>query len=566
MRFIFLICSVLLLLLSAQAQTRRWVVQPSGMKVQGLALVVGMDSYNKRPLSNAVTDAQRIATSLEKNGYNVEVGYNLNRTSLVKIISDFSGKAAGYKSLIIYYAGHGIEINNENYLMPVDADGNDELTLKESCVAVRNLLEAISGYQGPKAILLDACRNNPFADALRAQGRSATGKGLSELKALRNMLIAYSTLPNTEVSDNNPFSKITAEEINNGGCIGDIFKRVRSLVLKQAPTQYVYVTELMIDDICFGNPPPTPSPTPRLARVDSDGDGLYDDEDECKYVAGPRSNRGCPLAEPVNLHKTFMEQVRANMVWVQGGTFSMGSSAGEISGSSSKPAHRVTVAGFYIAKNEVTVGEFRRFVEATGYRTDADKDGRSTIWNGRKSVKKTGVNWRCDASGNVRPLVEDQHPVTFVSWNDALAYCNWLSSVSGIQYRLPTEAEWEYAARGGSQQAGSSFAGSNFLNIVGWFNDNSGGKTQPVRSKKPNGLGLYDMSGNAFEWCSDWYDENYYSRSPTSDPRGPSSGSSRIIRGGSFFWPEVLCTVSIRNFIPPADHRIDSGFRIVLSQ
>jgi formylglycine-generating enzyme required for sulfatase activity len=114
-----------------------------------------------------------------------------------------------------------------------------------------------------------------------------------------------------------------------------------------------------------------------------------------------------------------------------------------------QPAHIVTLNDFWVSKYEVTVAEFKTFIDATAYQTDADKKGSSIIWDGKTSNTKACVNWRCDTRGNIRPESDSSHPVIHVSWNDATEYCNWLSKQSGRTYRLPTEAEWEFAARGG---------------------------------------------------------------------------------------------------------------------
>ena len=192
-------------------------------------------------------------------------------------------------------------------------------------------------------------------------------------------------------------------------------------------------------------------------------------------------------------------------VWVEGGTFKMGCTSEQNNcDGDEKPVHEVYVDGFYMSKYEVTFYQYDTFCEATGRRKPDD--------NG----------WWC---GNC--------PVIYVSWNDAVAFCQWFSKKTGTTIRLPTEAEWEYAARGGQKSRGYKYAGSNNPDEVAWYLYNSGKKTHPVGQKKPNELGLYDMSGNVWEWCWDWYGENYYSQSPRNNPKGPSGGSDRVVRGGS---------------------------------
>ena len=210
------------------------------------------------------------------------------------------------------------------------------------------------------------------------------------------------------------------------------------------------------------------------------------------------------------------------MVFVAGGTFQMGSN----SESDEKPIHTVTISGFFMDKTEVTQAEYRKVM-------------------GKTPSSFSGC---------------DDCPVEKVSWHDANAYAK------KVGKRLPTEAEWEYAARGGNKSKGYAYSGSNDLDAVAWYNNNSGSKTHPVAQKQPNELGLYDMSGNVWEWCSDWYDEGYYSGSPQTDPQGSNSGKSRVLRGGSWFSNDLICRVANRGRLNP-DHRNSYyGFRLVLSQ
>ena len=250
------------------------------------------------------------------------------------------------------------------------------------------------------------------------------------------------------------------------------------------------------------------------------------------------------------------------MVYVKGGTFTMGCSSEQSDcDDDEKPVHEVTVDDFYMGKYEVTVAQFKQFIDETSYRTDAYKEGWSYVYTG-SFKKKNGVNWQCDAIGNQRPPSEYNHSVIHVSWNDAVAYCKWLSRKTGKGYRLPTEAEWEYASREGANGSSTKYAGSNNIDDVAWYNGNSGGKTHPVGQKQPNELGIYDMSGNVWEWCADWYDNDYYDNSPRNNPQGPSSGEYRLLRGGSWFDDDGSCRVAHRGRSDPDSGLIIDGFRI----
>ncbi|MDX2248919.1 MAG: SUMF1/EgtB/PvdO family nonheme iron enzyme [Bacteroidia bacterium] len=246
------------------------------------------------------------------------------------------------------------------------------------------------------------------------------------------------------------------------------------------------------------------------------------------------------------------------MVKITGGTFDMGSEKYD----SEKPLHRVTISDFWMGKTEVTVAQFEAFIAATGYKTDAEKGDGSYIWTGSTWEKKAGVNWRCDVKGNIRPESEWNHPVIHVSWNDAKAYCDWLSERTGQKWRLPTEAEWEYAAGDGSSNR-TIYAGTDSESELGdyaWYTTNTNNTgTRPVGQKKPNRLGLYDMSGNVWEWCSDWYGN--YPSSDISDPKGPESGSFRVLRGGSWYGDASDCRVAFRSLYTPGVRSGSLGFR-----
>ncbi len=253
----------------------------------------------------------------------------------------------------------------------------------------------------------------------------------------------------------------------------------------------------------------------------------------------------------------FSQMKEPEMVFVQGGEFYMGNDyAPGLSAQDEKPEHKVKVSDFYIGKYEVTFDEYDLFCEATGYpKPDDGGFGRG------------------------------KHPVINVSWYGAIKYCNWLSSMFHLDkvyefsedslgmvinkvnwdangYRLPTEAEWEFAARGGVESKGFPYPGSANLDEVAWYDANSGAKTHEVGLKKPNELGLYDMLGNAFEWCWDYYDAKYYANSPESDPRGPASGHERVYRGGSFKSPKEYMRITKRYHFMPNKPQGTIGFRL----
>jgi len=230
-----------------------------------------------------------------------------------------------------------------------------------------------------------------------------------------------------------------------------------------------------------------------------------------------------------DLKLTFAQHVvnpelAVEMVTVQGGTFMMGGTMY----SNEQPVHSVTLSTFKIAKYEVT----------------------QKLW---AAVMGTNPSYFTG---------DENRPVEMVSWNDVQQFITKLNQMTGKNYRLPTEAEWEYAARGGNQSLGYTYAGSNDLNAVAWYSSNSGSTTHPVGTKAPNELGLYDMSGNVWEWVNDWYDS--YSADPVTNPQGPSTGSNRVFRGGSWKSSDSDCRSAYRNGYNPNGYGSIVGFRLAL--
>jgi formylglycine-generating enzyme required for sulfatase activity len=217
------------------------------------------------------------------------------------------------------------------------------------------------------------------------------------------------------------------------------------------------------------------------------------------------------LSKPVEMTNSIGMKLKL----IPPGEFDMGSKRGD-----EKPIHRVRITRpFYLGRYHASRGQFQKFVEDQHYRTDAENFGAISTW------RKPGFEQ------------SDEHPVLVVSWNDAAAFCKWLSKKDRLEedkgYRLPTEAEWEWACRSGSERDFYYGDDEARLSDYAWYDKNSGNKTHPVGQKKANAYGLYDMGGNAWQWCADWYSRDYYSASPTDDPKGPVSGTVRVLRGGS---------------------------------
>ena len=217
------------------------------------------------------------------------------------------------------------------------------------------------------------------------------------------------------------------------------------------------------------------------------------------------------------------------MVFIKSGCFQMGDTFGD-GDNDENPVHEVCVNDFYMGEHEVT-----------------QKEWKEVMGNNPSGFK--------DCGGDC--------PVESVSWNDVQQYIRKLNDKTGMKYRLPTEAEWEYAARGGGRK--EKYAGTNKKSDLGdyaWYEDNSGRKTHPVKAKQPNSLGPYDMSGNVWEWVSDWYDKNYYRNSPKDNPIGPASGKYKVLRGGSWGSGPLYLRATSRARSKPDERYNGDGFRI----
>jgi sulfatase modifying factor 1 len=246
-------------------------------------------------------------------------------------------------------------------------------------------------------------------------------------------------------------------------------------------------------------------------------------------------------------------QTGVTLVYVPPGEFSMGSPDSDLDAfDNEKPQHRVYLDGYWIGQTEVTNAQYRLFIEAGGYNQRAYWSDSGWAW--RQTGRVSQPFWWTDSNWNGA-----NYPVVGVSWYEAEAYARWAGA------RLPTEAQWEFAARGGPLSASYKYAGSNRVGDVAWDHDNSGGWTHPVALKRANELGLYDMSGNVWEWTADWYSWRYYAQSPRENPAGPSSGVFRVARGGSWFNLARLARCAHRVDNGPNSRFVILGFRVALA-
>lgn len=625
-----------------------------------IALIIGNSNYSDSPLNNPVNDATDVAKAFTDMGFIVEKVLDADKETMALAIDRFSKKLTTAKAAVFYYAGHGVQVNGENYLIPIGKTIATQIT-DESQVPYRaiNAGEVLAAMEQAKVnfalVVLDACRNNPF----KGTGRGRV-PGLASINAPIGSLVMYATKAGATAADggerNSPFTRAflkhittpgldvnllpsritqTVVELTNGEQVPGTYMQLKSSftfipeltadeekTIKEAQLKNLKVFDAEItrkeqeiaqkkklDDEALANKQAeiqlldkqiaelkskTSLGNSTTAETDLDKMLAFVKQKEAqkkeleelqkraeenriarerelfeiklneykekniiietdinkyKQIVGSEFGKDMALAAWDNLlvkygltkgsiqlgdEYTLKEKVNRPpegvgfvTVRISGGTFTMGSN-----GSDETP-HIVSVDNFSIMKYEVTFYEYDAYCDATGKQKPYDQGfGR----------------------GN--------RPVINVSWNDANDYAKWLSRETGKKWRLPTEAEWEFAAKGGQNH---TYSGSESIDEVGWYMDNSGSQTHSVGQKQPNGYGLYDMSGNVWEWCSDWYGSDYYRSSPSNNPQGPSSGSFRVLRGGGWYNSSDNCRVSTRSYYNP-DFRYNYGFRLVLIQ
>ena len=281
------------------------------------------------------------------------------------------------------------------------------------------------------------------------------------------------------------------------------------------------MAEVYVDGKLIGRTPMMHDVLVGSRKVEIRKDGFKDFEQSISVVENKMVDVVANMKELTPPYIETVKGLNMKMIFVEGGTFAMGSTSGE---SDEEPVHNVTLDSYYIGETEITQAQ-----------------------------------WRAIMGTNPSDYTGDNRPVENVSWEDAQKFCKKLSELTGKRYVLPTEAQWEYAARGGNKSKGYTYSGSNSVGEVAKY-DSSGGHSS-VKSKKPNELGIYDMSGNVWEWCSDWYGS--YSSSAQSNPQGPSSGSYRVLRGGSWNNYSSNCRVAFRSFNDPSGRNFNCGFRVV---
>ncbi len=478
------------------------------------ALVIGNAAYKSALLQNAVTDAREMADTLEGFGYVVIRGEDLTRSEMEKVISSF-GKALSDRGGVglFYYAGHAGEAMSKNYLFPTDTNLKNPLY---NAIAMNIVIDEMKNARTTKnIIIMDACR-----ERFRSLKTKSSIRGLADMSASMgeqgsSFFIAYSTSPGKFASDYSGYTSELVKFMQKGSLkIEDVFKKVNRVVREKTKgRQSPWINYNLTDNFYFK------SDNFYFKPYDSKRDSIW------------------------NEHVTGIEFVK-----VRGGEYSMGCEkdwAGNCQ-EDEKPSHLVQVDDFYMSKYEITSEQWNLFLaEHSGY-----------FGNGRNMNN-------CKGPGQLnKNVLRNKVPIICISWHEADDFAQWLSAKTGKKFSLPTEMQWEYACRSGGKP--QKFAGRyDSANDIAWYKRNSKSSPRHVGLNQPNGLGLYDMTGNAWEWCLDVYDKNAYEANYSK--KGRKKIMPRVLRGGSFITVEEDLRCPNRWWHDPSNRLRNAGFRLVMT-
>ena len=574
-------------------------VKPDG-DVARVALVIGNAAYHDSPLKNPVNDARAVAAKLKQLGFDVVLRENMAQRQIGSTLREFRSRLSAGAEAVFFYAGHGLQVSGINYLPAVDADISAEEDVPTQSIDVNKVLELMDAQKTRlNLVFLDACRNNPYTRGFRA-----AGGGLAKISPPSGTIISYATRPGSVAADGTGSHGLYTEYLlqamdkkdivieqalksvfagvkkasngkqepwQEGGVEGDFYFRLdqggspvpqiataaTEPVLPAPPVATAQVgglqimvnapgAKVFVDGELKGKAgPKTPLNVKDLpvgkvsVRVDAPG---YESKTESLDVdKGKWTQAEVVLSRSVVDHQPTVSSVPSRsdvqersemtvdlgngqqmiLLQIPAGTFRMGSASGS---DDEKPVHVVTITrGFWMGKFDVTQAQ-----------------------------------WKAVMGNDPSHFKGDDLPVEQVSWNDCQEFLSRLNSKGQATFRLPTEAEWEYACRAGS--TGERYGD---LDAIAWYSRNSGSTTHPVGQKQPNAWGLCDMNGNVWQWCQDRYDSTYYGISPAVDPQGSSNGSSRVYRGGSWFYNATYVRSAARNYYTPDIRSNSLGFRVV---
>ncbi len=457
------------------------------------ALVIGNGAYQHSPLYNSVKDAEKMATILRALGFEVILKTDLDFNEMHEVADIFGEKLRNRGGVgLFFYAGHGVQIGGKNYLLPVVFSKNGkDVRMSGKNITYRSLRADLLLSKMQEAgnriniIILDACRSNPYI----SDTRSGQQQGLAPMDAPGESIIAYSTGPGKTADDVSIYTHELSRLMQKPGLrIVDLFYKVRKKVKKetngrQIPWEHSSLTEPFFFRL---EQPENASvlhneKITEIGKTEIGKTAAVQVQTEEKEAVELQSPSISDISEP-EAGKTWKEEITGmEFVWVPTGDYIMGCING-----SCKNKNKTHVKGFWIGKYEVTVDQWQKFT------------------NDNKKIKSKKRN-RCKSTEFFQ---QGSYPANCISRDDAENYAKWISRKTGYFFRLPTQSEWEYAARSGGKK--EIYAGTNDKESREKYANYGTKRPNPVASKRPNGLGIYDMSGNVWEWCSDNLGNNQY--------------------------------------------------------
>ena len=596
----------ILLLLAMTALAKRWasLVVLTALLIGSpiahaarQALVIGNAAYTEGALKNPVNDARAIDAKLTALGFKVMKVENLKRQQIGRTLSAFANGLKPGDEVVVFYAGHGVQVKGINYLPAVDADIQSEEDVALNSLNLNSLMERLDEAKaGLKLLFLDACRNNPYARSMRSGDR-----GLARISAAPSgTLIHFATRPGSVAADGSGSNGLYTTQLLRFIDSADIpvetmLKRVSAAVTEASKRQQEPWTEgSIVGEFYFrsggaaqaANPEsvdasPRPGQVAGLSLADLEREEstrkewaawqakMKADFDKTAQFSGgpdlqvkawerflaawaqenPQSQQDKGLREQAQSRLAGARQATAvrpvaqtisavagktikdcadcpEMVMIPAGSFEMGSEESK----REQPVHRINLPTFLLGRTEVTQGQWQ-----------------AVMGNNPSFFKACGAD--C--------------PVESISWNDAQEFAKKLSAKTGKNYRLPSESEWEYAARAGSMGNWSFGDDESQLGDYAWLSTNSASKPHPVAQKRPNVFGLYDMHGNAWEWVQDTWHENYQG-APADGSAWVNGGyqARRVIRGGGWFTGPKTLQSAFRNHDNPVNSLGGAGLRI----
>ena len=511
---------------------------PAQAEGKRLALVVGNAQYEElgpdQQLRNPVHDARTMTATLKALGYQVTEKLNLGRGDFYQEWETVLNQVTDEDTLLLFYSGHGVQIDGQNYLLPSDIPylkhGRSLQVKRESISVSELLLDLRTGDRVPPKVtvmILDACRDDPLAL------NKSVGGGLASMLPQEGTLLMFSAAAGQTALDylgpddpvqNSVYTRTLVPLLRQPNLtLPEVARTVRLEVEALART--------------YRNHKQRPSYTDELSgRFCLAGcQTVVPNESEAPPSVAAVPVPALAPVDPAPIVKMTPGVREPEMVRIPGGTFTMGSNDYD----SERPSHQVVIQDFLLGKYEVTFEEYDKFAQATGRTLPEDKG-----WG------------------------RGRRPVINVSWDEAQAYAEWLSKSTGKKYRLPTEAEWEYAARSGAKQ--ETWAGTSKNDELGnyaVYGANSGNKTAEVGSKQPNTFGLHDLSGNVCEWVEDCWHKSYDNAPPTDGSAWLAAASGecgrRVVRGGSWYYNFPVTLRSSNRLRFTTDFRsIIVGFRL----